>query len=70
MSSHISPRATWASVSPLARAIGYSVKPTGFGNERVAFPKGSNSDNPAAYFTDSADDMHATLARISISTAR
>jgi hypothetical protein len=54
-------RITWATVASEARAIGYTVKPTGYDHERVGYPRGTNTDHPAAIFTDEPEDMLGTI---------
>jgi hypothetical protein len=54
-------RITWGDVTIEARALGYTVKPTGYDHERVGYPRGTNADHPAAIFTDEPEDMIGTI---------
>jgi hypothetical protein len=54
-------RITWATVTIEARALGYTVKPTGYDHEKVGYPTGTNADHPAAIFADEPEDMISTI---------
>jgi len=54
-------RITWAAVTIEARAMGYTVRPTGYDRERVGYPTGTNADHPAAIFTADLGDMLGTI---------
>jgi len=54
-------RITWGDVTIEARALGYTVKATGYDHERVGYPRGTNADHPAAIYTDEPEDMLGTI---------
>lgn len=57
----IAEKITWAIATKECRAMGWTVKATGYGGERVAYPKGRNEDYPGSYFTSCPDDMVGTI---------
>jgi hypothetical protein len=57
----IAERITWAIAARECRAMGWTVKATGYGGERVAYPKGKNEDWPSSYFTSCPEDMLGTI---------
>lgn len=60
----IAKKITWTIAVSECRAIGWTVKATGYGGERVAYPKGRNEDYPGSYFTSCPLDMLSTVRAI------
>lgn len=56
---------TWAIAASECRAMGWTVKATGCGKEKVAYPKGANADSPSSYFTGCPEDMLGTVQKMS-----
>lgn len=58
-------KVTWAIAARECRALGWTVKATGCGKERVAYPKGTNADSSSSYFTSCPEDMMGTVQEMS-----
>ena len=51
----------WATATKECRAMGWTLKATGYGCERVAYPKGKNEEYPASYYSECPVDMIITV---------
>jgi len=59
---HAKPRRlSWAAVSKECRALGWTVRPTGWDKERVAYPLGTSQNHWTAIFTSDPEDMLGTV---------
>jgi len=57
-------RITWAAVTKECRALGWTVRPTGWDAERVAYPLGTSKDHRTANYTSDPEDMLGTVRAI------
>jgi len=54
-------RLTWDAVAQECRAMGWTVRATGFGKERAGYPIGTSRNHPSSHFTDDPEDMLGTI---------
>ena len=58
---------TWSQAERECRALGFTLRRSGYGKEHVLYRQGTSADHPAAYFTecpkDAAETCRAMTAR-------
>lgn len=62
-------RLSWAAVTKECRALGWTVRPTGWDAERVAYPLGTSQNHWTANYTSDPEDMLGTV-RATVKAAR